>query len=169
MRTIDEIRHDRLLELIHEAGSIQALADRLGKSHSQISQLKTRARRNEAGDRKTVGTALAREIEEKLGKPPGWMDADPKACCTGGGEPAVYGDQPAPQRSRQAVWRGAANHFSKVAARAGVQIDPETFMLFVDAALEEAQSEIDEASAEQVLRRWLPILSRGRGIGHGAI
>jgi hypothetical protein len=165
MRTIDDIRHDRLLELIHEAGSIQALADRLGKSHSQISQLKTRARRNEAGDRKTVGTALAREIEEKLGKPAGWMDTDTKACCTGG-EPSVYRDQPAPQRSRQDVWRDAANHFSKVAARAGVQFDPETFMLFVDAALEQEQEEIDEATAEQVLKRWLPILARGRASGH---
>jgi hypothetical protein len=165
MRTIDDVRHDRLLELIQEAGSIQALADKLGKSHSQISQLKTRARRGEG--RKSVGTTLAREIERTLGKPEGWMDTDPKACCTGAAtEYPERGANPPPEISRGAAWRSAANTFAEVVTRAKVNMDPETFLLFVDAAIEETQREIDEAAAEQVLKRWLPILSRGRGIGH---
>lgn len=74
MTTAREIRHANLLRLIEEFGSIQALADRLGKSHSQISQLRNQVVHSTTGKQRVVGDKLAREIEQKLGRPEGWMD-----------------------------------------------------------------------------------------------
>ncbi|MGE8366011.1 MAG: hypothetical protein ACN6OP_04480 [Pseudomonadales bacterium] len=76
MKTIDEIRHENLLRLIARMGSIQALATRVGKSHSQISQLKTRAAHSSGGKKRSIGDALARDIESQCELPVGWFDAD---------------------------------------------------------------------------------------------
>ncbi len=74
MHTIDEIRHGNLLLLIDHAGSIQAVADKLGKSHAQISQLKNRYKHSGSDKRRGVGDDLAREIEIAFQLPRGWMD-----------------------------------------------------------------------------------------------
>lgn len=74
MKTVEEIRHARLLQLIDEHGTIQALANALGKSHSQISQLRNQVVHSTTRKPRAIGDGLAREIEEKLGKPRGWMD-----------------------------------------------------------------------------------------------
>lgn len=77
MKTIDEIRYENLLTLINEMGSIANLARTLGKSHSQISQLKNRSNNSTGkGKPRSVGDDLAREMEEKAGKPLGWMDTN---------------------------------------------------------------------------------------------
>ncbi|MDI4633320.1 hypothetical protein J7U46_09700 [Pelomonas sp. V22] len=68
------IRHANLLALIHYAGSIQKLADALNKSHSQLSQLRNQVVHSTSGKPRTIGDDLAREIEEKLQLPGGWMD-----------------------------------------------------------------------------------------------
>lgn len=167
MRTIDDIRHERLLELIREAGSIQALADRLEKSHSQISQLKTRAKYPN-GTRKTIGTSLAREIEHKCDKPEGWMDSDPSVCCTG--SPAEYRELPARRESAvvvnsQAVWRGAASRLVEYCKAERLFLDPETFMEAVDAAVGLAGEDIE--AAERVYRHLMPVIAK-RAIGHAA-
>lgn len=75
MKTVEEIRHARLLQLIAEHRTIQALADKLGKSHSQISQLRNRVVHSTTKKPRSIGDDLARSIEEKLGKPRGWMDS----------------------------------------------------------------------------------------------
>ena len=74
MSTIRDIRHANLLLLIEQAGSTQALADQLEKSHSQISQLRNQSVHSGTGKPRTVGDDLAREIEQKLRLPKGWMD-----------------------------------------------------------------------------------------------
>lgn len=166
MRTIDDIRHERLLELIREAGSVQALADRLGKSHSQISQLKTRARYNAAGGRKSVGTTLAREIERTMELPEGWMDTDPQAQVCNHSAPAECREQPEARPAspvNQSVWRGAAMQLLQECKARGLTLDAETFMDVVDVAVEEAGED-----ANRVFKTWLPILARGRAIGHAA-
>jgi hypothetical protein len=170
MRTIDDIRHDRLLELIREAGSIQALADRLEKSHSQLSQLKTRAKYPN-GTRKAIGTNLAREMEIKLGKPAGWMDSDPATCCTG--SPSEYREAPAapsiePMPISQSVWRGAANRLRERCKELGVTLDADTFLDVVDAAVQQAGQDASIEAAERAYAYWLPILARGRGAGQHA-
>jgi hypothetical protein len=77
MRTVEEIRTARLAQLIEEAGSVQAVAERMEKSLSQISQLKTMAAHSTSGRPRVIGSDLAREFEEKFAKPRGWMDNDP--------------------------------------------------------------------------------------------
>jgi hypothetical protein len=77
MRTVEEIRQLQLLKLIESAGSIQAVAEKMGKSHSQISQLKTMALHSTTGKRRMIGSDLAREFEAKFDKEVGWMDHEP--------------------------------------------------------------------------------------------
>lgn len=74
MKICAEIRHDNLLAVIEMAGSIQAVADRLGKDHAQISQLKTRAKHSKSGQPRVIGDDTARLIEEKFELEIGWMD-----------------------------------------------------------------------------------------------
>lgn len=74
VETVHEFRHARLLQLISEHGTVQALADALGRSHSQISQLRNRSAHSVSGRDRVIGDDLARDIEDKLGKPRGWMD-----------------------------------------------------------------------------------------------
>lgn len=74
MKTCSEIRHVNLLDLIDKAGSIQAVADRLGKDHAQISQLKTQAKHSKTGKPRLIGDDIARLIEARFELEIGWMD-----------------------------------------------------------------------------------------------
>lgn len=89
MRTIDEVRVARLELLIAEHGSLQAVAERMGKSHSQMSQLRTMASHSTTGKPRVIGNDLAREFEEKFSKPRGWMDNDPSFDLPESNTPAV--------------------------------------------------------------------------------
>lgn len=75
MKTVTQTRHERLLELIAQMGSVQAFADKVGASHSQISQLKSRSKHSNTGKPRTIGNDMARRIEIAFGKPNGWMDS----------------------------------------------------------------------------------------------
>ena len=59
MKTCSEIRHANLLALIDKAGSIQAVAEKLGKDHAQISQLKTQAKHSKTGKPRYVPLSTA--------------------------------------------------------------------------------------------------------------
>lgn len=72
--TVHDIRHVNLLHLIAAFGSIQKFATAVGKSHSQISQLRNSLVHSKTGQPRVMGDKLARDIELKLGKPIGWMD-----------------------------------------------------------------------------------------------
>lgn len=63
---VREIRKNRLITLIHEYKTQRALADAIGRPPSLISQIATGHR--------GMGEDLAREIEQQVNKPPGWMD-----------------------------------------------------------------------------------------------
>ena len=84
VRTIEQIRHARLLELIGSAEypTITSLAEVLGKSHAQVSQWKNQSeRRNKDGvviGLSNIDSTSARFIEERVKKPTGWMDNDPE-------------------------------------------------------------------------------------------
>lgn len=83
VRTIEDIRHARLLQLLAEPRfrTIQDLANLLEKSHAQVSQWKNRSyRRNKQGEvvgQSNIDSISARTIEERTGKERGWMDNDP--------------------------------------------------------------------------------------------
>lgn len=78
VRTIEEIRQARLLQLLEQPDfpTVQALATKLGKSHAQVSQWKNRSKRTGGGE-SNIDSASARMIETVVGKPIGWMDNDP--------------------------------------------------------------------------------------------
>jgi hypothetical protein len=75
MKTADEIRHARFLLLLEEAGSVKAMADRLGVSSAQISQIKNRSAHSTSGKPRSIGDDQARRIEVAFSKPKGWMDS----------------------------------------------------------------------------------------------
>lgn len=74
MKPVTETRHERLLLLIEQHGTVQRIADLTDKSYAQISQLKNRAPHSKSGVPRQIGHAQARELEVKLGLPAGWMD-----------------------------------------------------------------------------------------------
>lgn len=74
MKTSAEIRLDNLREVIKQAGSLQAVADKLEKSHAQISQINTQAKHSTSGKPRTMGDEMARLIEDRFGLEIGWMD-----------------------------------------------------------------------------------------------
>lgn len=78
MKTIDEIRRERLAILRKEAGGVGALAERLGKNFSQVSQWLNASLNSGTGRPRGMSDDVCREIEEKCDKPRGWMDADPE-------------------------------------------------------------------------------------------
>lgn len=74
MATIHEIRHANFLTLLARYPTIQAFADAVERSHSQISQIKNRSRHSTSGEPRAIGDDLARHIEGRLQLAPGWMD-----------------------------------------------------------------------------------------------
>lgn len=83
VRTIEEIRHARLLQLLRDKRrfpTVQAFADAIERNQSQISQWKTRSKRRKDGEVtgvSNINSEMARHIESKVGLPTGWMDNDP--------------------------------------------------------------------------------------------
>lgn len=78
MKTAEEVRALRLRQLVDELGSIKALNLATGKSErdSTYSQILNRSKSSVTGRAKEMGPAMARAIEEAVGKPRGWMDSD---------------------------------------------------------------------------------------------
>lgn len=74
MKTCSEIRLENLLTIIERAGSLQEVADKLEKSHAQISQLKTQAKHSKTGKPRLIGDDTARLVEQRFGLEVGWMD-----------------------------------------------------------------------------------------------
>lgn len=79
MKTVEEVRRERLAELKSEFGSfatINAKIDRLS-TDSTLSQIANASIGSKTKKPKTMGSEQARLLEEKLQKPRGWMDTDP--------------------------------------------------------------------------------------------
>lgn len=73
MKTMKEVRHDNLLNLIAEAGSTSNLADKTGISVSYLLQIKNKnAIQN--GKPKGIGDKIAAKLEDGMGKARGWLD-----------------------------------------------------------------------------------------------
>lgn len=72
--TNDQIRRDRLASLVEELGSVQAVADKVEKAPAQVSQWLNASTDFKSGRPRNMSSDIARWIEGKCGKPPGWMD-----------------------------------------------------------------------------------------------
>lgn len=82
LKTTRQIRHENFKRLLEEhmdsvwkqfpdepmKGMLASFAARCNESPAYLSHVKN--------DRKAVGTALARSLEQSMGKPVGWMDND---------------------------------------------------------------------------------------------
>ena len=79
VHTIDETRRARLGILIERYGSIAELNIRLdlARTDATLSQVRNQSAHSKTGMPRTMGDALARKIEEKLGLERGWMDTPP--------------------------------------------------------------------------------------------
>lgn len=66
---IEDIRRNNLLILLEENDGREKLSELSGLSPSHISQLKS------SNKKVTMGTKIARRLEEATGKREGWMDA----------------------------------------------------------------------------------------------
>lgn len=76
MRSIDDIRRHNITLLERSFGTLKSLADVLERSESQVSQWKNGAANSGTGKPRGMRSDSARYIEQKTGKPEGWMDAD---------------------------------------------------------------------------------------------
>lgn len=76
MKTIETIYKENLDMLIREHGGVRQLADFLGKSYSQVSQWKNSSIDSKTGKPRSLSKHTAKFIEEKCGKPHGWMNTD---------------------------------------------------------------------------------------------
>ena len=74
MKTVEETRHDRLLMLRDEYGSVAELAKKLEKSYAQVSQWINRSVSTRNGQPRSMNSETVRDIELKTNKPRGWMD-----------------------------------------------------------------------------------------------
>lgn len=81
MRTIEDIRHEWLLRLIDQHGSLAALNAKLDRARNDatLQQIKNKAPNTRTGKIRSMGGDLAREIEEKLGLERGTLDNPPPA------------------------------------------------------------------------------------------
>lgn len=76
MLPVDDIRLANLAALIQRRGGQRQLAELLDKAPAQISQWMTKAPNSKTGKPRVMRSDTAREIEERLGLPRGWMDQD---------------------------------------------------------------------------------------------
>jgi hypothetical protein len=80
MKPTAQVRRERLLELVREAGSQVAVAERIGKDKNQVYQWLLPDGHEAA---RNMGAKSARALEHAFDKPPYWMDADPDAFTVG--------------------------------------------------------------------------------------
>uniref|UniRef100_A0A193SBN0 Uncharacterized protein n=1 Tax=biofilter metagenome TaxID=1070537 RepID=A0A193SBN0_9ZZZZ len=80
MKTVEEVRKERLAELRKEFGSFAAINEKLGRipTDSTLSQIANASVGSKTKKPKTMGSEQARSLEAALDKPKGWMDTDPE-------------------------------------------------------------------------------------------
>lgn len=74
MDPIEITRRRRLAILVEEAGSQASLSEKTGKAPAQISQWIRALPDSKTGKPRSMSKEIARELEQKCGKPSGWMD-----------------------------------------------------------------------------------------------
>jgi hypothetical protein len=79
MKTIEEVRLQRLQMLREEFGTLSALNAKLelNARDSTLSQILNKSQKGPDKKPASMGSAMARKLESVTGKEPGWMDNDP--------------------------------------------------------------------------------------------
>ncbi|WP_254435360.1 hypothetical protein [Pandoraea communis] len=76
MKDIDEIRRENLRIIERENGGPSGVANIIGMSPAQFTNLRNGAKDSKTGKPRGMRKSTARSIEEKCGKPEGWLDID---------------------------------------------------------------------------------------------
>jgi len=74
MATIEEIRQQNLALLVAERGSVVAVAEAIDRSPAQVSQWLNQSKDSKTGKPRGMRSGSARYVEDRCGKPRGWMD-----------------------------------------------------------------------------------------------
>lgn len=75
MKTVAEIRRHNLATLVHEAGGVGKLSQRIGhQTSAQVSQWLHAPLDSKTGKPRNMSDISARRLEHACGKIPGWMD-----------------------------------------------------------------------------------------------
>lgn len=74
MKTIEQIHRENLAALVVEHGGANTVAQMVGVSESQFSQWLNGSKNSGTGKPRGMRPSSCRKIEEKCGKPTGWMD-----------------------------------------------------------------------------------------------
>lgn len=139
---ISGIRYANLQLLVAARGGLQkgglaALARDLEKSQAQLSQI------GGARPIKNIGTRLAREIEQQLGLPGGWMDS-PQKSAAGVREVATVSYLPSQPAGRgDLTVRFARAAADKVAARMGIDRSSDAYLVVFDEIHREFQKMLE--------------------------
>lgn len=80
VKPIADIRRERLLLLVEHFRGYAGLNAALGRlsRDATLNQIAVQSPDSKTGRPRSMGTRLARKIEEHLGLPNGWMDSDPE-------------------------------------------------------------------------------------------
>jgi len=78
MKNIDEIRRNRLEDLVNETKtkSLEEVAEIAGTSSAYLSQIRNQLPDSKTGIAKKMGNKVAEKLRLAFNKPAGWMDAD---------------------------------------------------------------------------------------------
>lgn len=144
MQTIDDIRRERLLQLIAEKGTQAALARVIGKSPAQISQWVNRSPDSKTGKPRVMDSATAREIESACGKVVGWMDQPTQQT----GATVVVAHEPRPAQSEPIAARVTRDLMTFMAG-----LDPLLIASAKDVIRQLMDQELDERQATEALTR----------------
>lgn len=91
MKTVEEVRRERLQMLRTEFGTWSALNEKIGliARDSTLSQYLNQSKGTKTSKPKVMGSVMARRLEEACGKEIGWMDTDPALTGETGGQIAM--------------------------------------------------------------------------------
>ncbi len=121
MRSIDDIRRSNIRRLEQEYGSLKALADKIERSESQVSQWKNGAVNSGTGKPRGMRSETARFIELATERQEGWLDRDHDASDTAAENaneianttpgPSIKGVYPLISKVQAGMWSGLCEQF----------------------------------------------------------
>ena len=158
MQTIDNIRRERLLQLIAEHGTQAALARVISKSPAQISQWVNRSPNSATGKPRVMDSATAREIESACGKAVGWMDQPTQQT----GATVVVAHEPRPAHSEHVAARLTRDLVGFMAG-----LDPLLIPSAKDVIRQLMDQELDERQAVEALSRLEAMSASTKAIASG--
>ncbi|WP_157119055.1 hypothetical protein [Azohydromonas lata] len=111
---------------------------------------------------KPFGEKAARKIEGVMGLPDRWLDTPHVAGGSALPEEVAAGP-PQPVSDGWKRWRTAANVLAEHCSKLRITMEPEMFLLLVDATMESLNEKTSEREAAAIFDRWWPLIQRGSG------